>query len=393
VTVSRARSRLIGARIAVTAIFLANGAGIGVWAASVPRLQAAFGLSDAGLGLALLGFAAGAIVAMQLTGLLCGRFGSKRVTIVGGLCFAAALPLPALAPGSAWLGIAIFVLGACNGAMDVAMNTNGAMVQMAWRGAIMSSMHAAFSLGELSGAGIAALLVAWSFGIAPTMAMPALAACLMVVAASPALLPPGRRERPEDAAHGFTRPRGAILMIGVLAFLGLMAEGAMVDWSAVYLGGVGGRSASAATAGFAAFAGAMAVCRVVGDVVVRGLGPIGTLRLGCALAMLGLALALLLPGGVLAVLGFGLVGLGVANVVPVLFSAAARVAGVPAGQGVAMAASLGYAGLLAGPPLIGFVAQAAGLRTGLLLPMLGLLLVAALAGVARQSRGATGETG
>jgi predicted MFS family arabinose efflux permease len=276
--------------------------------------------------------------------------------------------------------------------MDVAMNTNGAMVQMAWRGAIMSSMHAAFSLGELSGAGIAALLVAWSFGIAPTMALPALVACVVVVAAASALLPPGRREKPEDAAQGFAWPRGAILAIGLLSFLGFMAEGAMVDWSAVYLAGVGGRSASAAASGFAAFAGAMAICRVVGDAVVRWLGPIATLRAGCALAMIGLGLALLLPQGAVAVLGFGLVGLGVANVVPVLFSAAARVPGVPAGQGVAMAASLGYAGLLAGPPLIGFVAQAAGLRTGLLLPMLGLLLVAALAGVARQSRGPAGET-
>jgi fucose permease len=155
------------------------------------------------------------------------------------------------------------------------------------------------------------------------------------------------------------------LTLGILALLGLMAEGAMADWSAVYLHDTLGSSPSVAAVGFAAFSLAMAAGRFTGDALVGRLGPRRVLRGSSAVAAVGLGAALLVGQPAVGVVGCALVGLGIANIIPVLFSAAARVPGVPPGQALAAVATTGYLGFLAGPPLIGVVAEAAGLAVGL----------------------------
>ncbi len=348
-------------RLATSLVFLANGAGIGAWAASIPGVKSGLGLTGTALGFGLLMLAAGAMSAMPLAGWL----GARRGGLVGpaGALFAAALLLPAAAPGYAALLPALFVLGATNGALDVLMNAHAARVEAARGQAIMSSFHACWSLGGLLGAGGTALAVHLGAGV-----LPFAAAAVAAVVGAAAWMGLGDRA-PGDGSAGFAWPSRAVAGIGALCFLAFMTEGAVADWSGVFLTGVAGATASGAAAGFAGFSAAMVLGRVFGDLIVRRLGPALVLRAGAGLAALGFGLAVMWPAAGAA--GFALVGLGVANMAPLMFSAAGR-AGNAASTGVAAVATLGYAGLLLGPPLIGVAADLIGLRAAL-----GLLILAA----------------
>jgi MFS family permease len=361
------------ARVAASAIFFGNGFGIGTWAAQLPRFKAALGLSDGQLSLALLAFSLGAVVLMPMIGWLTAHVGSRKVTLTAAFAFAATLLLPGLAPSLTLLTLASLVAGACNGSMDVSMNTNATVVEKAWNQPLMSSLHAFFSLGGLAGAAASGLFIAGGFGIVPTLLVSCAGmGCLFLVAAFWTL------EEEEMAAetHGFAWPRGAVILLAVLAMFCFVVEGAMVDWTAIYLQSVTGASLETAVAGFVAFSLAMTVCRFMGDFAVRRLGRVRTLQMGGLLAAVGLALAMLLPQPLPATLGFALVGIGLANTVPVLFSTAGQIKGVAPSMGVAMVATLGYGGLLLGPPLIGFGGDIVGLRA-----MLAVLIVFALATV------------
>jgi len=350
---------LLLARIAASAIFFGNGFGIGTWAAQLPRFKAGLSLSDGELSIALLAFALGAIVLMPVVGWLAAWWGSRTVTLAAAFAFAAALLLPGLAPSLPYLVAAALLAGACNGAMDVSMNTNATEVERAWGAPIMSSFHAFFSLGGLAGAAASGLLIALDVGIVPTLAMSCAAMGLLFLVAALWTLDNGERH---GSGHGLALPRPGILGLATLALLCLVVEGAMVDWTAIYLQTVAGASLEFAVSGFAAFSLTMTVCRFTGDLVVRRLGRALTLRLGGLLATCGLGLAMAVPSPLPATLGFALVGLGLANAVPVLFSTAGETKGIPPSMGVAMVATTGYAGLLLGPPLIGFGGDLVGLR-------------------------------
>lgn len=366
---------LLLARVAASAIFFGNGFGIGTWAAQLPRLKATHGLSDGELSLALLAFALGAIVLMPVVGWLAARSGSRVVTLVAAFAFAGSLLLPGLAPTLPALVAAALLAGASNGAMDVSMNTNATEVERAWGVPIMSSFHAFFSLGGLAGAAASGMLIALDVGIVPTLLLSCTGMGLLFGLA--ALWTLDNRER-LGAGHGFALPRFEIMGLAILTLLCLLVEGAMVDWTAIYLQTVAGATLEFAVAGFAAFSLTMTVCRFTGDFVVRRLGRALTLRLGGLLATLGLALATIMPSPVPATLGFALVGLGLANAVPVLFSTAGETEGIPPSMGVAMVATMGYAGLLLGPPLIGFGGDLLGLRPTLCLLVLFALVITAL---------------
>jgi MFS family permease len=371
----------IRARAATTAIFLANGSGIGAWAASIPGIKQALRLSDAALGLGLLAFAAGAILTMPLAGWLGVRFGSHRLTIFASVAFGAALLLPGIASTLPVLMLATLVLGASNGVMDVAMNAHATAVQRIWNSAIMSSFHAAFSLGGLLGAAGIGMLLAHGLGVRSCLALAAAWVGAVTLTASLAGLSRdlGATLIRVEGVPGFAWPDASLLGIGLLAFLSMLIEGAVADWSGVFLATVAGASAAGAAAGYAAFSIAMAVGRLLGDRSVRNLGTVRALRLGAGLTAFGIAFALAL-GQVGGIIGFALVGLGMANIVPVLFTAAGRVKATAPSVGVAMAATLGYAGFLAGPPIIGFIAEAVGLRLALAILVLAAVIVAALAG-------------
>ncbi|SAL34532.1 MFS transporter [Caballeronia humi] len=358
-------------RIATLAVFLANGFGIGAWAVEVPRIKESLALSDTALGIALFAFALGAIVAMPLAGRLAPRFGSGRATALLAVAFVIALPLPALMPGFLPLCIALLVLGASNGALDVSMNGHASTIETEWRAPIMSSFHAAWSAGGLLGAASGALIQTWGGGIVGGLAWPAVFIGVIVVAAALlALRDIG--ERAADSGGGLALPSAGVMRLAALAFLCMMVEGAVADWSAVFLRSTLEGDASVAALGYSAFALSMAACRIVGDVSVRRFGPSTVVAIGGLIAATGLALVLGLPNVVTACLGFALVGIGLANIVPVIFSAAGRSTATPA-IGVSMAATAGYAGFLVGPPLIGLGAGFVGLRLAL-----GVLVAAAL---------------
>ena len=377
------QQELLPARAATSAIFFGNGFGIGTWAAQLPRFKAALGLSDSQLSLALLAFSLGAVALMPVVGWLTARLGSRRVTLASAFAFTTALFIIGTSPNLAVFAALALLAGACNGTMDVSMNTNATAVEAVWGRPIMSSFHAFFSLGGLAGAAASGLLIAADFGIVATLLLSCLLmAGLFLAAAFWTLEEPPRATE----GHGFAWPRGAVMTLAVLALFCFIVEGAMVDWTAIYLQSVAGASLETAVAGFAAFSLAMTFCRFMGDFVVHKLGRVRTVQLGGLLAAFGLALALLVPLPVPATLGFALVGIGLANAVPVLFSKASQIKGVAPSIGVAMVATLGYGGLLLGPPLIGFGADLVGLRGMLGLLILFAAMVIALSGRALESR-------
>jgi len=351
------------ARLAVSTFFLVNGILLASWVPHIPAVKERHGLTDGQLGLLLLCMAIGAIVALPLSGWLVGRHGSRTMTSVAGIALCLTLPLPVLAPTVARAALALVLLGASNAVLDVSMNAQAVEVEHRYGRAIMSSFHALFSAGGLVGAALAGGAMAAGAGDALHVVAAAAASLGAVTLALSGLLPrPGSPDRPGPI---LARPTGPLARLGALAFCGLLAEGAMADWSAVYLHDSLGSSAAVAAFGFAAFSLAMAAGRATGDRLVARFGPDPVLRTSATVAAGGLAGALVLAHPAAAIAGCGLVGLGISNVIPILFSAAARAPGVHSGAAIAAVATCGYAGFLVGPPAIGFVADAVGMGPAL----------------------------
>jgi fucose permease len=380
---------IVRARIAVGAIFFVNGLVLASWVPHIPAVKAAHAISDGELGLVLLCMAVGAMAALPVAGFLVGRFGSRLMTSATALALSAALPLPLLAPRVEQLGLVLVLFGAVNAALDVSMNSQAVAVEARWGRAIMSSFHGLFSLGGLAGAALAGVAMAAGMGAVAHVVVTALAGVLAVLACLPfLLLSPAAAGRPGPV---FARPRGALLALGALAFCGLIAEGSMGDWSAVYLHDTLGSSPALASAGFAACSLAMAAGRFTGDGLVRRHGAARVLRVSSAVAAVGLVAALVVGTPASGVVGFGLVGLGVANVIPILFSAAGRIPGTAPGVGIAAVATTGYFGFLVGPPVIGMVADVTGLRAALGI-VAGLCAAIALAAHAVDAADGTAES-
>jgi fucose permease len=368
-------------RFAVSAIFFANGLVLASWLPHIPAVKGRHAISDGELGIVLLAMAAGAVLALPWAGWLVGRAGSRRVTSAAALALCLALPLPLLSPNVALLSLSLLVLGACNATLDVAMNAQAVAVEHRYGRAIMSSFHGLFSLGGVVGATVAGGAMGIGVSDVGHVLGTAAASLLAVSACLPWLLP--STARTANATSTFAAPTRALIGLGTLAFCGLLAEGAMGDWSAVYLHDTLQSSPALAATGFAAFSLAMAVGRFAGDRLVVRYGSERVLRTSSAVAALGLAGALAIGRPSAAIAGCGLVGLGISNVIPILFSAAGRVAGVEAGTALAAVATTGYLGFLAGPPLIGLAADVFGLRVALGFVSALCILITIGAGVAR----------
>jgi hypothetical protein len=356
-------------RLGTLSVFLANGLGIGAWAAAIPRIKADLALSDAGLSFALLAFAAGGIVAMPLTGLVAHRLRSGPASIVAGFAFAAAIAAIGFTGSLEILSATACLAGMTSGVMDVAMNANASDVERRSGRPLMSSFHAAFSLGGASGA----VLGGWlgERGAALGLLGPAVLSSLLVAIAIPFLM----REGHGFHGAGFAAPSRRLLPLAALTFVLMATEGSVGDWSGTYLAR-SGVAVGATAAGYAAFSLLMITGRLVGDGIVGAAGPRATIGLGALIAAAGLAISAAWPGLAGGVLGFGLVGAGLANAVPVLFSVAGRVGSSPA-VGVASAATAGYAGLLIGPVVIGAIASAVGLRSTIVM-LAGVALISAV---------------
>jgi fucose permease len=347
-------------RLSTRLAFLAAGLAMSAWAPLVPFAKERLALGEADLGLLLLCLGAGSLMAMPVTGLLASRFGCRIVVLVSGAFVCLVLPGLAVAPTPMLLGATLFAFGAALGTLDVAMNVQAVIVERESGGSLMSGFHGLFSVGGFIGAGLMALML-WA-GLTPAAAsvVVSLLVALSLVAAAPYLL----REPDAGEGHGsmFVVPHGAVIFIGVLCFLCFLAEGAILDWSALLLTSEQGMDATRAGLGYAAFAIAMTVGRLTGDRVVRRLGGKRVLLLGGLCGAVGFFVAVLAPSAPLALVGFLLVGLGASNVVPILFTAAGNQSAMPAGLAIGAITTLGYAGILAGPAVIGFVAHAVSLN-------------------------------
>ena len=352
--------RPTASRCAVSALFFVNGAILASWVPYVPMVKQRLGIGDGLLGVVLLFMAIGALGALPFAGTLVGRLGSRTVSVGAGLGLCLSLPLPVLAPTPFLVALALLVFGALNSTLDVAMNAQAVEVEQRRGRALMSSFHAMFSVGGLAGALLSSVIAAAGVRATDHILAAALLGSVAILIARSALIAVAPSPSPV-----FVRPTRGLLGLGVLALCALMAEGAIGDWSAVYLMDSRGASQSVAAVGFAAFSLAMAGGRFAGDHVARRLGAACLLRLSGVLATGGLLLALIVKEPVIAIAGFGLVGLGVANLIPVIFSAAGRAYAVAPGHGLAAVATTGYVGFLAGPPAIGLAAEVAGLPAAL----------------------------
>jgi len=375
-----ATPELVAARRAVSVMFLANGIAFASWAARIPAVRERLALSDGSLGLALVGTTAGAMVAFRAAGPLVARYGSRRITRVAAALLCAALPLPALAPTFGGLVVALVGLGAANGLMDVAMNAQAVEVERRFGRPILSAFHGMFSLGGLvgasAGAGAAAL------DLPPSLHLALVAALLAAGSALAGRAQVADTAGAEQPAATTGRRSTRLLLLGVIALCSSVGEGAMADWSAVYLRSELATTASVAAIGYAAYSLAMLAGRFSGDRLAHRLGAGAVLRIaGLVVAGgLGAALAINLPLAMM--LGFACVGTGLALVVPLVFRAGAGAPGVSPGQALATLATLAtmsYGGFLAGPPLIGFIADRLGLRVGLAVIVPLALVIAGLA--------------
>ncbi len=358
-------------RVATFGVFLVNGAIIGTWVGHIPWVQDRFDLGKGTLGLILLTMSIGVIVALPIMGQAIVRLGSKRATRLGGFACVAALTLPLLAPEPYLLPVALMVLGATSGAMDVSMNAHGVAVERAFQRPIMSSLHAGWAFGGLIGAGLVA--VGSAAGLDPRI-QTALAAAALGAFLAVLLRHIGPGSETAEAPSGFVRPTRPVVLLAVLCLLIMVTEGAMADWGGIYLSRDLGTSTAVAALAFAAFSGGMTAGRIVGDWLNRRVGPATLMRSGTAIAGIALGGLLLIGEPAVAIGGFFLVGLGVANGVPLLFSAAGHAPG-ESGPNIAAVSSMGSIGFLAGPPFIGFLAEATSLPFALSTLCLGLLLV------------------
>lgn len=353
-------------RTAVTAVFFLTGAVSGTWAARVPAIQEQLSLSPGELALAVLAIEAGAVAGLPLGAAAVARLGERRSLRAGFAVFPAALVLATLAPGLGWLALALMVWAGANSVIDVAMNAAGVRLEHARERPLLSGMHAAHSFGVLAGGLLAVAAVRAGVDLtlhAALVAAPALAAGL----AAPRWIPSaGERQ------SVFARPDRAAALLCAMAFCAFLCEGAATNWSAVSLRSEHGAAPALATAGFTAFALALAVARLAGDRLVRRFGRARVVRLSAALAAGGALLAIAAPTAPLAVLGWAVVGAGLAPLAPALIGAAPGVTGAPAGVAIAAVTTIGYLGSFTGPPLIGAVAEATDLSAAL-----GLLAVAA----------------
>lgn len=379
-------SRLYAATWALRAQFFVAGALFATWGVHVPSIKAHYALGEQSLAIAMLASGVGAVFALLQAGRVLARHAPRRVVpLMALVCMPAVGSL--LWPSQYALLLALMLTyGTAAALFDVAINDEATAIERAAGRPLMSGFHGMFSLGGMVGAAAWSVLAPIGVPAVQHLAGAAVALAGVALLASAFML---RETRSDHAgATPLSLPRGPLLLLGVMAGLGLVGEGAMYDWSVLYLRQELDAAPAIASLGYASFSGAMAAGRFGGDWVRARMAPAALLRWSGALGALGMTLALAVPHPGAALAGFALVGLGFANMVPVLFSAAGQQPGIAPAHGIAAVSSVGYFGLMAGPPLIGFIAEARSLTAGLLVVI---FFAAAVAALARRALGAAGR--
>jgi predicted MFS family arabinose efflux permease len=364
-------------RLATRLLFLAAGFGYACWAPLVPLSKQRLGIDDQLLGLLFLCIGAGSIAAMVATGILTARLGNRPILIGSGFGFAAVVAILPVADTSVTLGLTLLAFGATLGALDVAMNVHAVEVESAAGTPLMSGFHALFSIGGFAGAAFMTFLLSRQVAVQTgTLLCAALIMAAMLLAAPRLLAGAGAHDGP-----AFAIPRGLVLVIALLAGITFLVEGALLDWSALLMTDAGLVPLAQGGLGYMFFSVAMTAGRLTGDAVAARFGDRRTLLWGGAVAICGFVVLLAAAGAAMALAGFVLIGLGCSNIVPVLFRRAAAQASMPSALAVAAVTTTAYAGMLAGPAAIGFVAKAASLHLAFWL-LAGLLLLVPLCATA-----------
>lgn len=356
-------------------LFLLAGFSAAAWASLVPVAKAATGVNEGQLGLVLLCLGIGSLLAMPVSGVVSTRHGCRKVLMVCGVALCACLPLLASVQNVFTLAAALFFFGAMIGTFDCVMNIQAVIVERDSKRPLMSGFHGFYSLGGLLGAATTSTIM--DLGVSPfaTVSAIALAGVLLLMIIRRHVLPYG------NPAEGppFALPRGEVLFLGMLCMTVFLVEGSMMDWSAVMLTENHGMPVAQAGYGFAAFSLTMTFGRLTGDRIVARVGRRRVVTVGGLLAMGGILLATLVPLWQAALLGYAMVGLGCSNIVPVLFTAVGRQTSMPQSVAVPAMSTLGYAGVLAGPAAIGFIAHHSSLPMAFLL-VAALMLFVAISG-------------
>ena len=344
---------------AVAALFALQGALFGTWASRIPAFADRLDLSEGILGLILLAAAGGALASFPIAGGISDRRGAASTARFFAVTHVLVTALLPFAPNAALLALGLFAFGAAMGSTDVAMNAWGAEVERKGGRPIMSSLHAMFSLG--AGLGALSGFVAVKLGLGPLphfwLVCAAFGAAGLWLSAIP------WTSQASDGGPAFALPKGPLLLVALFAFCSSLGEGAMADWSALFLEKVKAATEAEAALGFAAFSVAMVATRLAGDRITVFFGPVVTGRIAGLTSATGAVIAILAPGLWMALAGFALMGVGFATVVPLAFSRAANDPDIPPGQAIAATATLGYGGMLIGPPAIGFIAEWTSLST------------------------------
>ncbi|GAB1619935.1 MFS transporter [Pseudomonas sp. NGC7] len=353
-------------------VFFIAGFCLASWAPLVPLLKERAGLDEGILGILLLGLGIGSILAMPVAGALVSKWGCRRIILVGTFVLLAMLPLLATFSSFQLLLPALIVFGVGMGALDCAMNVQAVEVNAQSPKPIMSSFHGLFSLGGIIGALTMTVLLKLSFTPLHAVLVVVGVSVLVLYRSSAGLLTACERKR----APLFAVPKGEVLFLGALCFIVFLAEGAMLDWSGLYLITRQNLQPELSGLAYATFAMAMTIGRLLGDPIVARVGRRLIVGLGGAVAALGLAISLATTEWMISLAGYSLIGLGCANIVPVLFSAVADQKSMPKAVAIPAMTTVGYAGVLVGPAFIGFIAHASSLGISLAAVAFGLLLVA-----------------
>lgn len=349
--------------------FFMAGFGLSVWAPLVPYVRERIEMTDAVFGLLLLCIGIGSLTWMPISGVLVARWGIRPVQLCSVALLALALAGMALTDSIGWLGLALFCFGGSLGVIDVIMNIQAVLVETAVGRRLMSNFHGMYSLGAISGALVLTGLL--SLGLAPEVGSFMMIG--VIVAANLALARGYLPNRAPGGGLAFVRPTGLVMLVGLMCFVVYLAEGAVLDWSALYLTGEKGLEVARGGLGYAAFALMVTIARFAGAPLVNSLGTARVIAFGGMLAAFGIGLSLTAEHWALALVGYGLCGLGCANVSPVLISSLSRQEGMPVQLAVTVATTIGFAGVLAGPAMMGMVAHFSSL--GMAFALLAVLLL------------------
>lgn len=352
-------------RIAVNIAFFINGFIFSNWISRQPRIMELFQASEKDISIVLLSFALGAVLAMPFTGWIIVKNGSRRMTLISIVLYCAFIPL--ITFFGYWLHAVplFFIMGGFTGILDVAMNAQAVIVEQEYKRPIMTSFHAYFSVGMALGSLFGSLFSSTGLSLFQHFSIVAFGSLVAVLWLSQHLV----YDKPSaDVVHDgppFRLPTPELLSVGIIAFCCMMGEGAMADWSVIYMEKIAQSSKSLAPIALFAFASAMTLGRIFGDRARASVGDGRIIQWGGILAFAGLLSMLLLPHPVVVILGCFVVGIGLSTIVPVTYSIAGNSPGLASGVGIAMVTTVGYTGFLIGPPIIGFIAESQSLQVSL----------------------------